>query len=336
MKSLFKIYILIPLLYFVMALPSRAQTNWDQALDKYEEICDRCIELRDMVADGKPVSSSSVTTLLQELNSLRTRLQGAEGSMSKAQRQRFTRIRDKYSRAYSSATSSRKDNTRATVRNATEKPAVSQQVVEEAKDTISRVSLELAKVEEIIGSLQSPRQAFTPKREIQEAAAEDAGEAVVKNWRYGMSADAVICSPVCFGATLFATYRKVGAFVALSSDFRYHGTAYSCASDGSLSEGGSFWGNGIYAVHRSMVLAGPMYDLGHGFSIFAGVGYGSSSTTWQDVDSAWAKVEDLNFKGIIAGAGAVKAFGHIAVSASIRYLPSGREIYPAAGIGVAF
>jgi len=336
MKSLFKIYILIPLLYFVMALPSRAQTNWDQALDKYEEICDRCIELRDMVADGKPVSSSSVTTLLQELNSLRTRLQGAEGSMSKAQRQRFTRIRDKYSRAYSSAASSRKESTRSTVRNATEKPAVSQQVVEEAKDTISRVSLELAKVEEIIGSLQSPRQAFTPKHEIQEVLAEDAGEAIVKKWHFGMTADAVICSPVCFGATLFASYRKVGAFVALSSDFRYHDTAYSCASDGTLSEGGSFWGNGSSAVHRSMVLAGPMYDLGHGFSILAGVGYGSRSTSWQDIDSAWAKVEDLDFKGMAISAGVIKAFGHMALSASVRYLPSGKEVYPAAGIGFAF
>lgn len=336
MKSLFKISILIPLLYFTMALTAHAQTNWDQALDKYEEICDRCMVLRKMVAAGEPVASISVTTLLQELNSLRTRLQDAEGSMSKAQRQRFNRIRDKYSRAFASSASARKDDSPATVRKAAEKQGDKRQTTEEAKDTITRVSLELARVEEIIGALQLPQQALTPKMDIREKASVSAAVPSVPDWHYGFTADAVLCSPVSLGVTLFATYRRVGAFISLASDFRYHDPEYVCSSDGYLSEGGSFWGNGISSVHRNMVLAGPVYDLGHGFSVFAGVGYGTSRTAWQDLDSSWAKVEDLDFKGIATGAGAIKTFAHIAVSASIRYLPSGKEVYPALGIGLAF
>lgn len=336
MKSLFKIYILIPLLYFVWALPCLAQTNWDQALDKYEEICDKCIELREMVAAGKPVASASVTSLLQEFNNLRFRLQGAEGLMSKSQRQRFNRIRDKYSGAYTSAATTRKENTRTSVRKVNEKQADSRQAVEEAKDTMARVSMELAKVEEIIGSLQSPRQAFTPKNGIKEVIVEDTSGLDVQKWHYGMTVEALICSPVSLGTTLFSTYRNVGAFISLSSDFRYHDTSYSCASDGSLSEGGSFWGNGVTTSHRAQVIAGPMYDIGHGFSVLAGVGYGSSRTSWQDVDSAWAKVEDLDFKGMVMGAGAIKTFGHLAVCANIRYLSSCKEIYPSVGIGFAF
>ena len=73
-----------------------AQNDWDSVLDRYESITAQCKALRDKVASGEPVSQKSVTSLFGELGRLRNMLQQSSGKMTKAQRDRFERIRRSY------------------------------------------------------------------------------------------------------------------------------------------------------------------------------------------------------------------------------------------------
>ncbi len=73
-----------------------AQNDWDSVLDRYESITAQCKALRDKVAAGEPVSQKSVTSLFGELGRLRNMLQQSSGKMTKAQRDRFERIRRSY------------------------------------------------------------------------------------------------------------------------------------------------------------------------------------------------------------------------------------------------
>ena len=73
-----------------------AQNDWDSVLDRYESITAQCKALRDKVAAGEPVSQKSVTSLFGELGRLRNMLQQSSGKMTKAQSERFERIRRSY------------------------------------------------------------------------------------------------------------------------------------------------------------------------------------------------------------------------------------------------
>ena len=119
--------LLIALLLTVML---QAQDNWDGVLDRYEEICGRCIELRGRISAGEAVPNAEVTKLLGELSRLRTLIQDSQGSMSAGQRKRFNTIKNRYESStggeLSSSTPAAKktEGTRATYKkNVTAPPA---------------------------------------------------------------------------------------------------------------------------------------------------------------------------------------------------------------------
>ena len=96
MRNGFRYISLVCLCLFAVRTASLAQTNWNSVLDRYESITAQCKALRDKAAAGEPVSQKSVTTLFGELGRLRNMLQQSSGKMSKAQRERFERIRRSY------------------------------------------------------------------------------------------------------------------------------------------------------------------------------------------------------------------------------------------------
>ena len=96
MRNGFRYISLVCLCLFAVRTASLAQTNWNSVLDRYESITAQCKALRDKAAAGEPVSQKSVTTLFGELGRLRNMLQQSSGKMSKAQRDRFERIRRSY------------------------------------------------------------------------------------------------------------------------------------------------------------------------------------------------------------------------------------------------
>lgn len=77
----------------------RKAQDWDKVLDKYEAMCDECIELMLRAEAGEKVSRTAVSGLLSYLSELRKTLRDGSGSMSPAQRKRFERIRKRYASA---------------------------------------------------------------------------------------------------------------------------------------------------------------------------------------------------------------------------------------------
>ena len=105
MKGQLKIFTIISIIFLFITqsaggFPMPAQTDWDKVLDRYEALCDQCIDLKLRAESGEKVSGAEFSRLVGNLNNLRKLLREDSGSMSPAQRARFSRIRDRYSNVF--------------------------------------------------------------------------------------------------------------------------------------------------------------------------------------------------------------------------------------------
>lgn len=105
MKGQLKIFTIISIIFLYITqsaggFPMPAQTDWDKVLDRYEALCDQCIDLKLRAESGEKVSGAEFSRLVGNLNNLRKLLREDSGSMSPAQRARFSRIRDRYSNVF--------------------------------------------------------------------------------------------------------------------------------------------------------------------------------------------------------------------------------------------
>lgn len=105
MKGQLKIFTIISIIFLYItqsagSFPMPDQTDWDKVLDRYEALCDQCIDLKLRAESGEKVSSAEFSRLIGNLNNLRKLLREDSGSMSPAQRARFGRIRDRYSNVF--------------------------------------------------------------------------------------------------------------------------------------------------------------------------------------------------------------------------------------------
>lgn len=105
MKGQLKIFTIISIIFLYITQSAGgftmpAQTDWDKVLDRYEALCDQCIDLKLRAESGEKVSGAEFSRLVGNLNNLRKLLREDSGSMSPAQRSRFSRIRDRYSNVF--------------------------------------------------------------------------------------------------------------------------------------------------------------------------------------------------------------------------------------------
>ena len=105
MKGQLKIFTIISIIFLYITqsaggFPMPAQTDWDKVLDRYEALCNQCIDLKLRAESGEKVSGAEFSRLIGNLNNLRKLLREDSGSMSPAQRSRFSRIRDRYSNVF--------------------------------------------------------------------------------------------------------------------------------------------------------------------------------------------------------------------------------------------
>ena len=71
--------------------------RWDRALDRYEVISRHCSEWRGRLERGESVPKDSLASMLIELSTLKSQLQGTSGDMTPGQRRRFEAIRKSFS-----------------------------------------------------------------------------------------------------------------------------------------------------------------------------------------------------------------------------------------------
>jgi hypothetical protein len=272
--------------------------RWDRALDSYQTICDRCILLREQSLRGEEISPEELRSLLEQVSSLRTSLQKGSGSMSKAQKERFKRIRDRYTEAFSKQGYT------------TDGPVL--KVAKPAMD-LPRVKNEGKILRSASGSPQNDNRSLSSHLDKQSSQTDKPKDLSTSLTILGAWSP----KSLSYGAMAAITGRRFGAYIKGRSNFKGQVTAsYSCLSDGT-SGGAPIWTTGKESHTEWSLGAGGIIRLSNAFSLYAGSGYGHSETLWEDAAGKWAKVDDYSAKGICADAGIIFTISYFQASAGI-------------------
>jgi hypothetical protein len=284
---------------------SAQPAGWDAALDRYERICDQCIDLRQRSLSGEAVPAASVTGLLGQLASLRSTLQEAAGRMTPSQRARFESIRLRYAEAFASP----------------DRPSISL----ESPEKLPSFAPGIAVNENII-----PLHDFVPPVSREVTASPH------PRLSGGLVAFAAL-PPVRPGLASRLDLGRPGLFVKASWLPAPEGS-YSCLSDGTAGNG-FIWTSGNERSGAFSASAGLSYALvqGKAFSLrfYAGAGYGRLAVRWEDASGRWADVSDLARRGLVLDGGAFWDFGHITVMTGVSCLSRSKPCLEA-GVGYVF
>lgn len=325
MRSLLS-YILLSLALLFGTAAWGQSDRWDRALDSYQTICDRCILLREQSLRGEEISPEELRSLLEQVSSLRTSLQKGSGSMSKAQKERFKRIRDRYTEAFSKQGYT------------TDGPVL--KVAKPAMD-LPKVENEGKILRSASGSPQNDNRSLSSHLDKQSSQPEklsrhpegakrpkdlSPGLTILGGWRP---------QSLSYGAMAAITCSRFGAYIKGRSNFKGQVTAsYSCLSDGT-SGGAPIWTTGKESHTEWSLGAGGIIRLSNAFSLYAGSGYGLSETLWEDAAGKWAKVDDYSAKGICADAGIIFSKNHFQASIGISTITFKKPAFEL-GLGIWF
>ena len=262
-----------------------ATDGWDEALDRYDAICKKCIELKNKSLQGEAISADTFKGLLSELADLRRTLQNGSGSMTEAQRARFEQIR----KTYFGDTS---DN-------------IAEEVTPPA-DTLETTTPEVQPCYDEPAKI----------RRWHFGAAPFAGIPT----RKGLSA-----KDLSAGLAVFAIdgKSKVGAYLKGCSTFYYKPVSGTCLSDGTLPDGSYIWTTGNTGHSEFSVTGGIIYRFHPVVGIWAGAGYSSRTVYWESTDGAWYRVKDASGHGVCPEAGLLFTVGNFRCG-SLSILAGGR------------
>lgn len=315
--------------------------DWDKILDKYEKLCESCLQMKMKAESGEKVSKVSLGRLFSSLSELRGELKSGSGSMSVSQRERFEQIRTRYSSLFgieetqdeaekpesppvkkevhktiSAAASSRQQGSAGHIAT-----RINETKVEE--DTLARERLPLSELPRI-EDVTSIATALASKADSLSFAAIKPyalpREAVLEQRSYSKSVSALLSTAAegSYGAAaaIIANDNAWGAYIKFHSNFKPYGASYHCDSDGSC-DNGQFWPSGDIRLSYFQTSAGVRKDLGHHFGVLAGAGYGRKTVLWEDIDNNWAMVNDQSFSGLLLECGPIVHFGPMELQISI-------------------
>ncbi len=260
--------------------------RWDRALDSYQTICDRCILLREQSLRGDEIPADELRSLLEQVSSLRASLQRGSGSMSKAQKERFERIRSRYVEAFAKQGYSTDGPALRIARPVLDLPRVdwSPQIKagEQGRTTVG----ERSRTTGPSAPLRDRRDGFRDR-------SKSTGLMAMGSW-----------SPntLSYGAMATLTWGKAGIYIKGRSNFQNKIGEYSCLSDGT-SDGKVIWTSGQESHPTWALGAGGIFRIAGPVGLYVGSGYGSAQTLWEDAAGKWATVEDYSAEGICGDAG---------------------------------
>lgn len=336
-------YILLILATLWTGEKTLAQNQWDRVLDRYQYICEECLDLRARLASGQSVPDSSLSSLLGELRALRSSLQDASGSMTPQQRKRFADIRDRYiaqadgsqpvvtPKSRSAATVSRTDRaTRASERpNSYAKP-LPDPVIPRQEIRLDNPALEFPIQAEAPPEPQTVHDGRTKQQALKQEYLRPEYAAYVTVNFFDAASPGVFVS---------ATKDRTGLYLSATSNLSPSRPSYDVSSDGNIEGGGRFWAGGaqakvsILTASAGMVLRTKWQHL----SLYAGAGYGRETLLWNDASGKWARVSDCSTSGVLLDAGATWQHNSLALLLGVKQICSG-QARPClcAGIGVVF
>ena len=318
-------YILIAVSLFFGTVAYGQGSRLDRALDSYETICDRCILLRERSLRGEQIAPEELTSLLEQVSQLRSTLQRGSRNMSPAQKDRFERIRRRYTVAFGGTGTPSDRPTLKVARPEMELPKVewrpdlrlssgNGEILRSAQNDIS-ISL---------GSPQNDNLSYHPEG-AKRPTDLSSGLLILGAW-----------SPETFsyGGMITLTGDKWGLYIKGRSNFKAMKADYSCSSDGTA-DGHIIWTSGNECYTGMALGAGGIFRISGPLSLYAGSGYGSTRTLWEDASGKWAEVSDYSAKGPCADAGIIFNKGHFTASAGVSTV-SLKTATVEFGVGIRF
>lgn len=299
--------------------PACAQSGRiDSALDRYEQICDQCILLRDRSLRGEQIAPEELRSLLDQVSSLRAALQEGSVDMTVAQRQRFEAIRSRYTAAFQpSAGSSQAVPTRDVVALPTLEWQLEAVAECQSEPKILRIAQDDGAIQ---GITRVPLKKYEPY-----ARPAKVSVLALAGWRP---------EAISYGAMVSFTAGRFGAYLKGRSNFVSTAVDYGCLSDGT-SGGHIIWTTGNESHKAWAAGGGAIVRVAGPLCIFAGSGYGRLSILWEDTAGKWAQVEDLSLQGICADTGLMLSAGMFTAIVGVSTIQMKKPTVEV-GLGVRF
>ena len=315
------------LLLFVCCLTSASPKarNWDKVLDRYEILCQQCLELKRQADSGKEIPKHRFSKLIRELNSLKSELKEASGQMSEEQEERFALIRDRFLEAQSP----RQRDTRPVAK----PPTVNAQALALPQIIVlyrpltrqlppPPVKPEDYVVEHPAKQIPCPEQlewAHIDALEVSRPQKKPASRSVLLGRKFYLSGIACVSIyPKPSYSILLALDpldAPLGAYIHAGSNFAPRSYDYDCLSDGTTSYG-TIWTSGRTSYFTTQASIGPCYRINSRLRAYAGLGYGSALTLWEDSSGKWARVADRSPRGLLFELGSIFNMGRVNLSIS--------------------
>lgn len=291
------------LLYASQDCIAQTPNNWDETLDRYELLCERCLELSQQQKEGIEIPKESLSSLMVQLSMLKRSLSEARGKMSTAQKSRFDMIRRRFG------------NARMPREKVKETPSAARTAaIKEIPDTTSAVN-QIERIPSLPETSPIPPATAVFQEQIpdlQVKAAEPVMEPVTRTRPIFLAGvQSGVFPSFTAGAMAGVDFGKAGVYVRFRHDLSMDTPvpSYSCNSSGMIEGGGRIWSDGTSQKRRMIISAGCIYSLGKTWHVYSGLGYGRYNCLVRDTDGKWADVTDLEAHGISIDIGAAIYLG---------------------------
>lgn len=125
--------------------------------------------------------------------------------------------------------------------------------------------------------------------------------------------------------------KRAGFYVKARSNFNFPSTTSTVASEKDI------WAQGESSIGELSVTAGAMVGIVKGMCIYAGMGYGSRTLAWKDINNEWVKINSYSPSGFAMDLGLMGVFGKFSVSLGANMILAKKMyIVPELGIGIMF
>lgn len=303
----------ILLLCFCQQVRCQDQGGWDRTLDRYELICERCIELLEQKRSGKDVAQESLSSLLTQLSLLKSSLNEADKQMSPAQKMRFEMIRRRFATIQAGNSVSSGSNIGARTERTEGKNAKTA-----ASDSPSTPPRQSFPVIHRISSMSPTRVPVVQNQAIkmlapQKPTSELAFPIVTSDPKGEIMAGLQAGAFPTFSLGGFAAFcpGRYGFYLKGRTDLtgRAPGYSFSLDSDGRIDGGGKIWSDSEQLRKRMVATAGGIFKAGP-MAVYAGTGYGSYRCFMKGSGEQWGLVNDLSIKGLSFDLGVMTDLGN--------------------------
>ena len=296
-------YLLAFLFIFLLCPDNSAAQDIEGELKTYAALCDSCLMLKKSLSEGAAVSPDKAKSLIGKFVETGKRLKSR--SMTPWQKDTYRIITERFSRS---------SYTEPFAAEIPRLPAMQANVIEAGEN---------AEIIYILtdGNAGSITNAVKPEKDGR---------------KLNFSIIASASFPHLAGSLMLAAqYNGWGGYIRGSSNFAKAESSYNCLSNGTVPDGSEFWGKGQDRLAINSLTAGAIFPIIGNLSIYAGAGTGRWTLIWMDIDSEWAKVADLSYKGIAAEAGIVAGWKFLVFSAGVTTVRF-KTLQANVGVGVRF